>query len=136
MGILGNIADLSVDEKKSTEGVPLELGRGRTLWVRQAGGHNRAMIWEAAEVAERLADELEGLEPRERDYVTHRAITAELLVARWAGFKDEKGKPLDYTPAAGLELFSASPDTLSAVQDLSTSGDAYRLERDKKKLRK
>lgn len=136
MGLLGNIDDLATDEKKSREGVPLDLGGGRVLWVRQAGGHNRALAWQGSEVAERLADELEALEVRERDYIVHRAITAELLIDRWQGFTDEKGEPVDYTAAAALELFSASPETLARVQELAASDDAYRLDRDKKKLKR
>ena len=131
--LLGNIDDLTTDEKKSCDGVPLDLGQGRRLWIRQAGGHNRALGWRGAEVAEGLVDTLEGLDDRERDYIVHRAITAELLVARWEGFTDTKGNPVEYSPAAGLELFSASPETLASAQELSTSGDAYRLAADKKK---
>ena len=135
MGLLGNVSDLAIDEKRSLEGVPLDLGAGRRLWVRQAGGHNRAVVWRGSEIAERLAPELKGLETRERDYVVHRAITAELLIAKWEGFKDDKGKAIDYSPEAALELFSLSPDTLGAVQELAASDDAYRLQRDKKKSR-
>jgi hypothetical protein len=130
---LGNIADLSVDETKSLDGIPLDLGLGRVLWVRQAGGLNRAVAWKGSEIAEELETELSGMHPRERDYHLHMEISARLLVARWEGFEDAAGSPLDYSPTLGLELFRASPETLSRVQELATSADAYRLAEDKKK---
>ena len=135
MGFLGNIDDLALDEAKSLEGVPLELGAGRVIWVKQAGGHNRAIAWQGSAIAERMEPELEPLEARERDYRIHRAITAELIVARWEGFESATGEPVEYSPEAALELFTASPDTLAQVQEMASSTDAYRLARDKKKSR-
>jgi hypothetical protein len=133
MGLLGNVDDLATDEQKAIGGVPLDLGAGRIIYVRQAGGLNREAAWKASGIAERMAPELEALDPRERDYRIYRQVSAELMVARWEGFTDPKGAEAPYSAEAALELFTASPETLEEVNKLATSPDAFRLATDKKK---
>ena len=128
--MLGNIRDLETDRFASVEGVPLEIGSGRTLWVRRAGGHNRTWALGLAEAAEELDD---SLDTEAQGYELNKRVAAERLVSRWEGFEDESGKDVEYSAELGRELFDRAPDVLQEVLTLAMSRDAYQLSEDKKK---
>jgi len=128
MSRFGNIADLCHDRARSVDGVPLDLGGGRSIRVRRAGGHNR--LW-SSELARALAahrDEIAGgaLSP-ELAIELDREVIARACVASWAGFVDDQGGPVACDVDAVLELFEAAPDVYERVRSLALDGEAYRL---------
>jgi hypothetical protein len=85
-----------------------------------------------AEVADSIPG-LDALEEGERAARLNAEVAACKLVARWEGFTDDKGKPMEYTRELGVELFEAAPDVLDEVLGLAMNKSAYALARDKKK---
>ena len=128
--MLGNIRDLETDRFASVEGVPREIGSGRTLWVRRAGGHSRTWALGLAEAAEELDD---SLDTEAQGYELNKRVAAERRGSRWEGFEDESGKDVEYSAELGRELFDRAPDVLQEVLTLAMSRDAYQLSEDKKK---
>ena len=128
--MLGTIDDLETDRTASIDGVPLEVGAGRTIWVRRAGGHNRTWALGLAEAAEELDD---SLDTEAQGYELNKRVAAERLIARWEGFEDADGNEVQFSAELGRELFDRAPDILQEVLTLAMSRDAYQLAEDKKK---
>ena len=130
---LSNIDDLTSDRKLSMDGCPLDLGGGRVIWVRQAGGHNRSYLTCAgAEVIDLRKILPDGEDPSPDVWQESLArIMAATLVDRWEGFEID-GAQVVYTTELGLELFAKSPDTFDRGWALATEAERFRLEADGK----
>jgi hypothetical protein len=98
----GNLNDWHTDPEKCTQGVPLNLGEGRTLLVRRGGTRNRDFM---AAVA--------GVDPA--DEVATQQVYARTVVAGWSGILDDKAEPIPFSPEACLELFHYAPEIFDAV---------------------
>jgi hypothetical protein len=128
--MLTNCGDLLIDRKLSLEGLPLDLGGGRVLWVAQAGGFNRE--WAV------LFSSLSGEPPREGEGQEERgerilgALISQTLVTRWTGFEcDCHGEaPLD--PEHVADLVGNSPKVRERIMVQATTEEDYRLARDLK----
>ena len=129
MPILGNIQDLKTDRALSVDGIPIDLGGGRKIWVKRAGGHNREWALGLAEVAETLPG-LDAMEPAARQTTLNIQVAAERLISKWEGFQDESGAPVEYSVAAGVELLTEMPDILDDVLATALNRAAYQLEAD------
>ena len=129
MPLLGNIADLQSDRTLSVDGIPIDLGAGRRVWVKRAGGHNREWSLGLAEVAEAIPG-LDDLDPAERTFRLNSQVAAERLNSKWEGFEDPAGNPVDYSVEAGLELLSEAPDILDEILATAMNRAAYALEAD------
>lgn len=129
MPLLGNIEDLKSDRALSVDGIPVDLGAGRKLWVKRAGGHNREWSLGLAEVAETLPD-LDAMEPAERQTTLNIQVAAERLISKWEGFEDESGAAVEYSVAAGVELLTEVPEILDDVLATALNRAAYQLEAD------
>lgn len=129
MALLGNIDDLRADAVASVDGIPLEIGAGRTIWVKRAGGHNREWSLGLAEVGETIPG-LDAMENADRTFTLNATVAAQRLISRWQGFEDLAGEEIDYSPEAGFELFEAAPDILDEVLALALNRAAYSLQTD------
>ena len=129
---LKNIDDLATDEKLSVDGVPLDLGKGRTLWIRRAGGHNRQFGYVVARNLAAMGGDYEAMSLEAQQSLEQR-VFAECIVARWEGFEDEVG-PAECTPENVRELFELSPDVYEKVRNVAMDEEAYRLSADTKSV--
>jgi hypothetical protein len=93
----GNVGDWHTSVAKSANGVPLDLGEGRTLLVKRAGTRNRAFMAAVATIDV-------------NDDAASRAVYARTVVAGWSGFNDEAGNPIPFSPEACIELFDYAPE--------------------------
>ena len=127
-GVLG---DFALDRTASTEGARLDLGDGRYVLVRQAGGHNRrydhlvAMRSRERGVIE-LADELEQRLAWDRVCLE---VAAEVLVAGWGGPGLEE---IEFSPEAALELLEGHPAIFERVHAFAYAEENYRRSADTK----
>ncbi len=104
----GNIADLIADEDAERNGIEYDLGRGRVIICRRAGGANR--LYEAA-VSSVLARKREEngwgsgykLTEDESREVLEEAF-CETVFVNWRGFKDTSENEIPYSPEAALQF--------------------------------
>lgn len=129
---LTNIEDLATDEKLSTDGAPLDLGSGRTIWVRRMGGHNREFQYIFARKLVERGAALEKMQPQDRAAM-ELEIFVEHIVSRWAGFETEEGEA-PCTPELVRELFEQCPDIYDRVREKAVDEEAYRLPADCKSV--
>ena len=99
---VANVSDWMTDEELVRNGAPLELGDGRTLYVKRAGARNRAYFAARAEVDD---DDERGLA----------RVYARTIVCGWAGFKDATGATVPWSPEECAEVFEAAPEIFAAV---------------------
>ncbi len=129
-----NLADWTVERELSLDGSRLELGDGRWILLRQAGGFNRkfdhllAVRLREAGVAD-VVDEVDKRVAHERVVIE---VTAELLVADWGGFVDSDGQPIPCEPEAALELFENHPPIADLAVTFSYAEGNYRRQADTK----
>jgi len=128
-----NLKRMQFDEKRSLDGVPLEVEDGITLGVRRAGGHNRSFQFALAKLVEDMDGPLSE-QPAEVQYRTMRRAAAETLVAWWEGI-EEDGVAVPCEPDVIERLFTAIPDLYEEVLGKSMDEEAYRLEADTKSVR-
>jgi hypothetical protein len=98
----GNFNDFHSDVRREVEGVPMDLGEGRTLIVRRSGTRNREFL---AAVA--------GIDPQER--AAQIEVMARTIVCGWHGVKDRNGQEIPYSFDACKALFEFAPDLLDSV---------------------
>ena len=103
----GNLDDWKTDPRACTTGMPLDLGRGRTLFVRRAGTVSREFV--AACAARSSA----GIDPDDPD--EQMVLYARSVVVGWEGITDAKDAPIPYTAEGCIELFRAYPEIWAQV---------------------
>lgn len=89
------------------DGAPLDLGQGRTLYVKRYGQRNRAFI---AAISALPAGNSE-----EANEAPLREIYARTLIAGWSGFTDANGQAVPYSVEECVELLQAAPEIFDAV---------------------
>lgn len=131
------------DATKSRDGIPVDFRRGRVVWVRQAGGHNRAAAFVTARILEEMSAEFRACEALEDEAAkreerarlreeTDKRLLADHLVTRWEGFVDRDGTPIDCNPETARQLIDAAPEVFARLRRVSEGGEGYRLAEDTK----
>ncbi|MBA60024.1 MAG: hypothetical protein CMQ40_12750 [Gammaproteobacteria bacterium] len=107
----GNLGDYSFNRDASENGTPIDLGQGRVLFVRQAGGFNRRFDHlVATRAGERALFEIsDPIEQRLEWDRLNIEVAAEALIAGWEGIEDADGQAVEFSVAAALELLSQHP---------------------------
>ena len=129
-----NLREFAPDRGLSLNGAELDLGDGRVICVRQAGGFNRrfehlcAMRTRQRGVHD-LADELEQRIAADEIAI---AVAAECLVAGWVGLLDEEGEPIACTPETALELLQGHPEIADRVVRFAYREENFRRAADTK----
>ena len=116
----GNLDDWKTDPRAQTTGVPLDLGRGRLLYIRRAGTVSREFV---AAIAARQAA---GVDPDDPD--EQMALYARSVVVGWEGITDGAGEPIPFTSSACLELFRAFPEVWALVWPFANSRSNFRAQ--------
>lgn len=116
----GNLDDWKIDPRSLTTGVPLDLGRGRSLFIRRAGTVSREFV--AACAARQSA----GVDPDDPD--EQMVLYARSVVVGWAGIVDSAGQPIPFTSEACLELFRAYPEVWALVWPFANSRSNFRTQ--------
>lgn len=122
----GNVDDIRTDPKLELEGVDLDLGKGRFITIRRAGGANRA--YNAALMKALRKQGRSGLAdptPEVIEDATRRALI-DTVVLGWRGFLDVEGNEVPFTKANLAALFDQVPDILDKVREMSASASLFR----------
>lgn len=127
-----NLREFAPDRKASLEGAALDLGGGRVVYVRQAGGHHRRFEHVCAlRMRERgvieMADELEQRVAADEVAVE---VAAEVLIAGWDGLVDVDGQPVECTPEAALELVQRHPAIADRIVRFAYGEENFRRSAD------
>lgn len=109
----GNLDDWKTDPRAVTTGMPLDLGRGRTIYVRRAGTVSREFV---AACAARSAAGVDPDDPAEQ-----MALYARSVVVNWSGIVDATGAEIPYSPETAVELFTAFPEIWALVWPFANS---------------
>jgi hypothetical protein len=115
----GNLDDWKTDPRAVTTGMPLDLGRDRTLFIRRAGTVSREFV---AACAARSAAGVDPDDPGEQ-----MALYARSVVVGWSGIVDAGGNPVPYSPEACIELFTAFPEIWALVWPFANSRANFRV---------
>jgi hypothetical protein len=99
---IANVSDWRTDPQRSINGAPLDLGEGRTIYVRRAGTRNRDFM--AAMVGIDTEDE-----------AALRQIVARTLLASWSGFLDTEGAEVAFSAEECVALFEACPELFDRI---------------------
>lgn len=115
----GNIADLQTNTRLELGGIRYDLGRGRYLTVRRAGGSNHDFS-DALRKAMRpheLGIRLNKLSDRTANEIMM-DVFAKTVVINWGGFLDPEGKPIRFSEENAVAFFRAAPDEFRRLQDV------------------
>lgn len=142
--MFANIQDWKSDTKREADGVPLDLGRGRSIVLRRAGGSNRAFTVALAELIRGVVGERDPQDVADSEIDGQlKALYADHVVVDWVGFQDEAGDAIPYTRAAFLELMELAPDmwlrvrtTANSREHFQTQLQARALDRDREIIKK
>jgi hypothetical protein len=135
--MFANINDWQSDPKLEVDGVPLDLGRGRSICLRRAGGANRAFMVALAEVIRRVVGERDPADVPDAEIDEDlKAIYAEHVVIGWNGFKDADGNEVTYTRANFLELMKLAPDMWVRVRSTANTRESFQAEKDHKAMQR
>jgi hypothetical protein len=135
-----NISDWQTDKELEASGVPVDLGKGRAIFVKRAGGSNREY---KVAVGETLREVMGSRDPadvpdEEIDPVLVK-LYADHIVVGWRGFIDENDQEIPYTREAFIELMSIAPDMWVTVRTHAKERESFSLaalENDKTQLGK
>jgi hypothetical protein len=122
--IFANLDQYRSDEKLETEGRPVELAPGITVWVRRAGGFNRRR-WNAALLMLRDSDDIPEDHPDRATEIEYLAA-ARVLVARWEGIEDADAVAIPCTPGNAVQLFREFPDWFAEITSTAYDQEGYR----------
>jgi hypothetical protein len=98
--------------------MPLDLGRGRLLYIRRAGTVSREFV---AAVAGRASAGVDPDDPEEQMRLYARSV-----VVGWEGIVDAGDAPIPYTAEACIELFRAYPEIWALVWPFANSRANFR----------
>lgn len=129
-----NLREFTVDRDLSAGGARLELGGGRWISVRQAGGFNRRFEHaHAMALRERGIFDLEDeLERRLASDEVSVEVAAQCLVVSFGGFLDENGAEIEPTPEAVRELLTDHPAIFDLVMTFAYREGNFRRQADTK----
>lgn len=108
----GNLDDWRTDPDKVRNGVPFDLGQGRTLLVRRANLYDRE-----------LQAHFEQIDSK--DTAAVQAVFARHLVAGWSGIRDADGNDIPFTVDNCLALFAFAPDVWEQLQRFAMNRANY-----------
>jgi hypothetical protein len=109
----GNLSDWQSDTALEMDGVPIDIGAGRSITVRRAGGSNRAfLVAYSAVVASCTPKDDVGAKLLE----AMPQLFADHVVLGWQGIEAEDGTPAPYSKAAFLQLVSEAPDLWTRIR--------------------
>lgn len=111
----GNMGDWFSDAKKCRNGVPCDIGEGRTILVKRAGTMNRAYL--AAAIGVDMDDA-----------AALAKLVAGTLVYGWEGVLDADGKPMPFSPDACESLFAQAPELCSVIFFFANARRHYRAD--------
>lgn len=111
---VANVEDWRSDPELCKSGAPLDLGKGRTLYVRRFGQRNREFMVAAA-----------GMDSK--DEAAQMRLYARTLVAGWSGFNDKDGNAVPFSVEECFELFRAAPEIFDAVHAFSVARANFRV---------
>lgn len=135
-----NISDWQSNTDLEAGGVPVDLGKGRAILVKRAGGSNRAFKVALADELRLMMGDREASEVSEAELdPVLRKLYADHVVLGWSGFVDENDAPISFSPAAFLELMDLAPDMWIEVRTHAKQRESFQdaaLERDKEALGK
>lgn len=129
-----NLQEFAPDRERSMNGARLDLGGGRVLIVRQAGGFNRRFEHLTAMRARQrgMVDVTDELEQRLTADEIAIQVAAECLIAGWEGLCDDAGEPVPCTPEATLELLQEHPELAERVVVFAYHEENFRRRADTK----
>lgn len=133
--MFANINDWQSDTALEVDGVPLDLGRGRSMVLRRAGGANRAFMVALAEVIRRVVGEREPADVPDAEIDEDlKRLYAEHVVVGWHGFKDDGGDDVPFTTANFLELMRLAPDMWVRVRSTANTRETFQAQQDRKAM--
>lgn len=120
--------DLSLEK----EGIVINYGqnsKGENIDIKiaRAGGHNTKFAKTAEQVLKPYRRQIAN-ETADRDAMelAMRTIYARSVVIGWAGVEDENGKPLEFTEANCIKLFTDLPDLFSDLREQAEKQALFR----------
>ena len=137
----GNLQDWQSDPQMELDGVPLEIGRERTILIRRAGGANRAFLVAYGALIGRLAGDKGDPEKIVQAQLNEDlpALFADHVVIGWTNITDEHGDQIPYSKAAFLQLVAECPDLWLRIRAQADQRERFQresIERDKTRLGK
>jgi hypothetical protein len=135
--MFANIDDWQSDRGLESEGVPLDLGKGRSITLRRAGGSNKAFMVAVAEVIRRVIGERnpEDVPDAEIDEDL-KSVYADRIVVGWHGFKDADGDDIPYSRENFLELMNLAPDMWLRVRASANTREMFQGQKDRKAMQR
>jgi hypothetical protein len=135
--MFANINDWQSDTALEVEGVPLDLGRGRTMVLRRSGGANRAFTVALAELIRRVMGERDPADVPDSEIDEDlKSLYASHVVVAWRGFKDDDGDDVPYTRENFLELMRLAPDMWTRVRSTANSREHFQAQQDRKAVQR
>lgn len=134
--IFANIDDYITSPELESEGVDYNLGKGRFITIRRAGGANEAFkLYSATKLKEFSDVDLE--EDVDEDFASEVMydIYAKKVVMDWRGFVDAEGKEIPYSVDNCVALFNASKEIYQKVFNASNDLDNFRVKEIKKPVK-
>lgn len=136
----GNLQDWQSDTELELQGIALDIGQGRTINIRRAGGANRAFLVAYGATITRLAGD------RDPESIAAAlladempALFADHVVIGWDGIEDDSGAPVPYSKDAFLQLARECPDLWLRIRSQADQRERFQrenIERDKARLGK
>lgn len=112
----GNLDDWRTDPAKCRDGVPFDMGKGRTLIVRRANlydrevqAHFKKVDWDVRESVQE--------------------VFARVLVVGWTGITNDAGEPIPYSPEACMALFHFANELWEDLNRFAMNRANYQYER-------
>jgi hypothetical protein len=135
--MFANINDWQSDTQLESDGVPLDLGKGRTMILRRAGGANRAFMVSLSEVIRRVVGERDPADVPDAEIDDDlKALYANHVVVGWRGFKDEGGDDVPFTRENFLELMRLAPDMWVRVRATANTRETFQAAKDRQAMKR
>jgi len=117
------------DVEKERDGVPVFI-EDSVIWVRRAGGNNRAYRYAMAVAARPYAEQLRGEVGPELFNIQEAILQqtfADCVVVRWENVDDRNGDPMDCTPENFLDLVRSCPSVWDAIKEAAVDDSQFRV---------
>jgi len=133
--MFANIKDWQSDTALESDGVPLDLGKGRVIILKRAGGANRAFTVALAEVIRRVIGERDPADVPDAEIDEDlKILYANHCVVSWRGFKGVDGKDVPFSRENFLELTRLAPDLWVRVRATANTRETFQAATDRKAL--
>lgn len=127
--VFGNVADLQTDQDMELQGVALDLGEGRQIFVRRAGGANKRYGMRLSAAMKPYKFQIDqGTVSDDISKQVLYGVAAETLVCGWKGFTNPSNEEIPFSIEACVDLFYALPDIYGYVMQTATTASLYRKE--------